>query len=185
MSTSTRITLHDYHEMIREGRFEPREEHHVELIYGEIIPMSPVGPPHCEYLNRVLDSLYRKVPKKRASVRVQQPIELPALESEPEPDLVLVRPGSYLGRHPLPDEVLLLIEVSDTSLARDRGLKADLYASAGIADYRIVNVLDQCIEVRRDPHDGNYRSIETFRSGQEARPLALPDAALTLERLFT
>jgi hypothetical protein len=48
-----------------------------------------------------------------------------------------------------------------------------------------VNVLDQCIEVRRDPHDGNYRSIETFRSGQEARPLALPDAALTLERLFT
>jgi Uma2 family endonuclease len=184
MSTSTRITLDQYHEMIRQGLFEPREEHHVELLEGEITPMSPVGPPHSSFLSLLNEWSLRRLPKKAVWVRVQDPVEIPELDSEPEPDLVWAKRADYSERHPLPQDVLLLIEISDSSLPKDRGIKAQVYAKAGIADYWIVNVLDQCIEVRRDPHDDSYHSVEVFRAGQEVRPLAFPDVALAVARIF-
>lgn len=184
MSTSTRITADQYHAMIRRGEFEPREEHHVELLYGEIVNMSPIGPPHSSLITRLLEWSFRSLLDAQAVVRPQCPIGIPALDSEPEPDLVWALPEDYSVNHPRPNEVLLLIEISYSSLTKDRGLKARLYAEAGIADYWIVNLVDRCVEVRREPKDGDYRSVESYRAGQEVRPLAFPEVALAVARVF-
>src|SRR5262249_46193319 len=133
MSTSTRITVEQYDEMIRKGLFEPREEHHVELIYGEIVPMSPIGPPHHSTVDELAEWSFDTAPREAVRVRVQGPVAIPGLDSEPEPDLVWARRHVYSDEHPGPQDILLLIEVSDSSLDKDRGLKARLYAEAGIS----------------------------------------------------
>ena len=184
MSTSTRVTLARYHEMIRRGLFEPREEHHVELLYGEIVPMSPIGPPHDNTITELTEWSYESFPPKTIRIIVQGAVTIFEFESEPEPDLVWARRQDYSQRHPEPADVLLVVEVSDSSLAKDRGLKARLYAEAGITDYWIVNLKGRCVEVRRDPQGPAYRSVEVFRAGQKVRPLAFPDVALPLERVF-
>jgi Uma2 family endonuclease len=184
MSTSTRITVEQYHEMIRQGVFEPREEHHVELIYGEILPMSPIGSPHNDVISELTEWSFETLPSKAVRVMVQGSIGIPALQSEPEPDVVWARSRRYFNRLPRPDEILLLIEVADSSLAKDRGLKAKLYAEAGIADYWIVNLPDRAVEVRRDPQGSAYRSLTVFQLGQDVHPLAFPDVALPVARLF-
>lgn len=184
MSTSTRITLEQYHAMIERGDFEPREEHHVELIYGEITPMSPTREPHACAVDFLAEWSFDQAPRDAVRVRVQGPFGIPALDSEPEPDLFWARRADYSTRHPRPAEILLVIEVSDSSLARDRGLKARLYAEAGIADYWLANIPDRCAEVRRDPRGSEYRSVQVYRKGQQVRLLAAPGAALDVDRLF-
>lgn len=184
MSTTTRVTFEQYEELVLQGAFEPREEHHVELLYGEIVPMSPIGPPHNDAIAELLEWSTEILPPKTVRVHAQGPIGVPGLDSEPEPDLVWAVRNKYRNRHALPHEILLLIEVAESSLAKDRGLKARLYAEAGIADYWIVNLAEHCIEVRRDPVGGAYQSVETYRAGQEVRPLAFPDAALPVDRVF-
>lgn len=184
MSTSTRVTMDQYDAMIRRGVFEPREEHHVELIYGEILPMSPIGPPHYHTVCELTEWSFEVLTPKTVRVGVQGPIGIPALDSEPEPDLVWVRRKNYRVQHPRPEDVLLIVEVADSSLAKDRGLKARLYAEAGIADYWVVNLPDRTVEVRRDPHGPDYRSVASFGVGQEVRPLPFPAAALPVSRLF-
>lgn len=185
MSTSTRITMEQYDEMIRQGRFEPREEHHVELIYGEITPMSPIGATHHEIVMDLNEWSFEVLPRAAARISVQGPIGIPALDSEPEPDILWTRRRKYNAAHPRPTDVLLVIEVSDSSLDKDRGLKARLYAEAGIADYGIVNIPERCVEVHREPRGSAYGSIAAFRPGQEVRPLSFPDVVLPVQRLFS
>ena len=184
MSTTTRVTYAQYEEMIRQGVFEPREEHHVELIYGEIVPMSPIGNPHCSVVDRLNDWSVRSLPEGVAWVRCQGSLGIPELESVPEPDFSWLRHDDYFDKTPGPADVFLVVEVADSSLAKDRGLKARLYAEAGLSDYWIVNVPARCIEVRRDPRDGAYQSVVTYRAGQLVRPLAFPDVALPVASLF-
>lgn len=184
MSTSTRITIEQYDEMIRRGDFEPREEHHVELIYGEIIPMSPIGAPHNDVVSDLTEWSFEVLPPKVVRVFSQGAIGIPALDSEPEPDIVWTRRQSYRTQHPRPDDILLLIEVSDSSLGKDRNLKAKLYAEAGIADYWIVNLQENCVEVHRDPQGSVYRSVEIVKVGQDVRSLSFPDAVLPVARIF-
>jgi Uma2 family endonuclease len=184
MSTTTRITLEQYDEMIRQGVFEPREEHHVELIQGEVRDRSPIGPPHSVIVGIMNEWSIRQLPGDLITVRVQQPIGIPALDSEPEPDLVVARRGDYFIHHPRPADIPLVVEVADTSLAFDRGAKAALYAAADIQDYWIVNWPQRCVEVSRMPHEGRYTSLQTLHPGQEVRPLAFPDVALPVSRLF-
>jgi Uma2 family endonuclease len=174
-----------YDEMIRQGRFAPREEHQVELIYGEITPMSPIGPPHNETVMELNEWSFEVLPLAAARVAVQGPIGIPALDSEPQPDIIWIRRRKYNAMHPFPNDVLLVIEVSDSSLDKDRGLKARLYAEAGIIDYWIVNLPDRCVEVRRDPRGPTYASVEVFRPGQIVRPLAFPEVVLPVDRLFS
>jgi Uma2 family endonuclease len=184
MSLTTRVSFQEYEEMIRRGEFEPREEHHVELIYGEVLPMSPIGPRHDSTVDDLAEWSFDNAPRESVRVRVQGSLGIPGLGSLPEPDLAWLRRQDYASRRPTPADVLLLIEVADSSLARDRGLKAQLYAEAGIADYWLVSLSDRCVEVRRDPEGKSYRHVEAFRAGQEVRPLAFPEVALAVDRLF-
>jgi len=139
------ITVAEYHKMIQAGILG--EDERVELLYGKIIPTSPVGSQHSTCVKR-LNRLFSRSVGDRAIVSVQDPIQIPD-HSEPEPDVALLRPplSTYEARHPLPKEVLLIVEVSDSSLAKDRAVKLPLYASAGIPEVWLVDLAHSQIQV--------------------------------------
>ncbi|WP_435019762.1 Uma2 family endonuclease [Tundrisphaera sp. TA3] len=190
MSTSTRITVEEYAAMIERGDFEPREQHRVELIRGEIVPkdprgpMSPINSPHIAALFELTDWSYEVLPRGLARVSVQSSVQIEALDSETEPDLAWLARRDYRAEKPTSADVLLVIEVSDTTLKKDRTTKAALYAEAGIRDYWIVNIPGRCIEVHRDPEAAAYRSITPYADAEVVHPLAVPGAALPVARIF-
>ncbi len=100
------------------------------------------------------------------------------------PDIAWMRRRDYSKQRPLAEDVLLVIEVSDSTVSRDRNKKGKLYAAARIADYWIVNVRKRCLEIRRDPQGNAYRTVQTLERGEEARPLAFPDVVLPVSRIF-
>jgi Uma2 family endonuclease len=184
MSTSTRITIEQYNAMIERGVFDPREDHHVELIEGEIVPMSPIGVRHGDIVDELQEWSIDNAPRDQVRVRCQNPIGLPALVSVPEPDLAWVRRRSHRKVHPQAADVFLIVEVAETSLPFDRGRKARIYATVGIADYWIVNIPGSCVEVRRDPQGGAYQSIQTFHAGESIPLLAFPEVAFPVDAIF-
>jgi Uma2 family endonuclease len=137
------ITRAEYDDLVRRGALE---EARVELLHGRIVSMSPIGTAHV-YSVTQLGRLLVEALGRRATVRVQAPFAAPD-ESEPEPDVAVVAPGDYLDDHP--GTAWLIVEVADSSLARDRA-KASLYAAAGVAEYWIVNLVDGVVEVHREP----------------------------------
>ncbi len=118
-------------------------------------------------------------------VSAQNPLRLDDY-SEPEPDLMLLRPApdDYTSRHPLPEDVILLIEVSDTTLDYDRREKLPAYGRAGIPEVWILNLSDRTIEVYREPLFTGYGSVQTLRAGDTAVPLAFADAAVEVSALL-
>lgn len=172
-----RVTVAEYHRMIRDGYFANDER--CELIDGMILEKMPKDPPHESALNRARKLIERALPP-RTTVRIQSPITLPA--SEPEPDIVVALgdDGDYESRHPFPEDICIVIEVSDTSLLLDRGIKSDVYVRAGIAVYLIVNVAEQSIEMRSEPREGRYTKSATFTSGQRLE-LTLAGAPVALD----
>lgn len=180
MSTITKVTVEEYDRMIKEGAFEPREEHYVELIRGDIRQMSPIYPPHESALDYLVYWSVKNTPEDRVWIRNQNSLGIPELESIPQPDLFWVRKRDYSKVRPAVEDVFLLIEVADSSLGFDRGKKADLYAEAGIADYWIANVKQQVIEVRRQPREGHYQQLETYAVGQSVSPLEFPEIKLAV-----
>jgi Uma2 family endonuclease len=160
------------------------EDDRVELIEGEIVEMSPLGPQHAACVDRLNRSLQRLV-QDRAIVRVQNPIRLGEY-SQPQPDITLVQPRDdfYAGGHPEPEDVLLLIEVSESSLAYDRDVKLPLYARAGIVEVWLVALLPQVVEVYRAPSESGYGEKRTYRRGQTIAPAHLPDAELAVDRVL-
>src|SRR6185369_10948501 len=117
-------------------------------------------------------------PRKEIAIRVQTTLRMPQQNSAPEPDLVWVRRRNYSQKHPEPSDVLLVVEVAESSLAEDRGEKLRLYAEAGIADYWIVNLIDSTIEIFRQPIGGSYAWSATLATGETVAPLCLPGANL-------
>jgi Uma2 family endonuclease len=176
-----RFTVSEYEEMIRRGIL--KEDLPVELIFGEVVAKMPVGSLHgacVKRLNRRLTDLVGD----RAIVSVQDPVRL--AESEPEPDLALLAPRAdyYASGTPGAADVLLVIEVADTSLDDDRELKGFLYSKAGIGEYWIVNLVDRCLEIYRRPRpDGTYADARTLRPGDTADVLALPGLTLAVADL--
>lgn len=184
MSISTRITLAEYERMISAGAFEgglirPR----IELIDGELREMSPINEPHAGAVTTLTEWSIENRPKDLVLVRVQCPIAIPDRESAPEPDIAWVARKDYRS-YPNPGDILLIIEVADSSLPYDCGEKADLYASAGIADYWVVNIADRSTEVFRQPQNGHYVAHEVFKAQDAIHPLAFPDVTLTVAILF-
>lgn len=178
----TRYSVDDYEEMIRLGVLA--ENDRVELIRGQILAKIPIGPRHAASVKRLIRSIVPQV-IGRATVGGQDPIRLP--DSEPEPDLSVVRerPDCYESGHPRPADILLIAEVSDSSLDEDRTVKKALYAEAGIVEYWIVNLVDDCLEIHRDPRpDGTYRDVRILRRGNMAEIAGLPGVVVAVAEIL-
>ena len=166
-----RFTREDYHTMAEAGILG--EDDRVELIAGEIIVQMPIGSAHASAVKR-LNQLLTRVADGRCIISVQDPVALD-LFSEPEPDLALLRPRPdyYANAHPGPADVLLIIEVADTSLAFDREEKIPLYAAAGIPEVWLVDLADRSLCVFRRPDHGTYAEVTRHR----------PDATIAIPGL--
>ena len=147
--------------------------------------MTPPKPPHEDAVDLLMYWSVDNAPRDQVRVRVQNSLGIPEFDSVPEPDLAWMRHRSYRERRPEPDDVLLLIEVAESSPKSDRTEKAQLYAEAGVADYWIVNLIDLCIETFRKPVDGQYQDRQTYGLGQSLKPLAFPDVTLEVNCVFT
>jgi Uma2 family endonuclease len=161
-----RITVDQYHRMIASGVLT--KEDRCELIHGLLVEKPRINPHHAVVVSR-LTRWFVTALGAAFVVRVQLPITLS--DSEPEPDLVLAagQDGDYVGHHPEPRDILLLIEVSDSSLADDQGTKLRLYAREKVGQYWIVNLRDRVVEVYTDPRGGKkptYRVRVEYRPGQ-------------------
>jgi Uma2 family endonuclease len=167
----------EYDRMVAQGWFE---DERIELLQGVLVKMSPQGPRHVS-ITRSLTELLVLAIRKRAQVQIQGPLALND-DSEPEPDVALV-PRGYSDE--LPGEAHLVIEVADSSLGKDRGVKARLYAAAGISEYWIANVVDQAVEVHRNPRDGAYRETYVCRSGDTLTVVAFPDVHIAVDEIFS
>ena len=172
--TRRRFTVHDYHRMGEAGILH--EDDRVELIEGEIVEMAAIGTRHLACVNQLTRLLVRGVGDE-AIVSVQNPARLDE-HSEPQPDLTALRVRDYREALPVPEDVLLLIEVSDTTLRYDRGVKLPLYARASIREVRIVDLPGETIERHADPSGEGYRRVERARRGEALAPLAFPKLSL-------
>jgi Uma2 family endonuclease len=177
-----RFSVKDYYRMAETGVLRP--DARVELLDGEIIDMSPIGPFHGS-VTKYLTQLFTAAAKGRWITAVQDPVRLDD-HSEPQPDLMLLKPipDFYRKSHPRPEDVFLLIEVSDTTLATDRDQKLPAYGRAGIAEVWIVNLNEELIEVYREPHFTGYNSKTVLRAGDHASPRAFPDATVDVAALL-
>ncbi len=161
-----------------------RSDERTELIDGEIIVMPPIGPGHAAGNSRAERSFHRRF-GDRSVVRSQIPIHLPD-DSEPQPDIVLAQPQpeGYRAAHPRPEDILLLVEICDTTLAKDREVKLPLYARAGIPETWLMNLPDDRIEVYRDPAPEGYRSITLVAHDGAVTPLAFPEITIPCAELL-
>jgi Uma2 family endonuclease len=184
MSTVAHFSLDHFEHMVEVGAFTGKFEKRLELLRGEIVMLSPIGPPHHNCLILLTDWSYEVVPREKFAISVQGPIRIPASDSEPQPDLVWVVRRDYSKVHAEPHEVLLLVEVADTSLETDRREKLEIYAEAGIQEYWIVNLIDEQIEVHRKPNGRTYHERSVYRGNAKISPLTLPSAILQPSRLF-
>ncbi len=163
-----RFSVEQYHRMGEIGLLTP--EHRVEFLEGLVVNKMNVNPPHGNAMELVDDEIRRVLPK---NWRVRSQLPVTTLDSEPEPDfaIVLTGPRDRKGRHPNPDEVGLVVEVADSSLARDRGPKARLYARAEVPTYWIVNLIDRQVEVYTDPtgpcDEPKYATLTNYVAGSE------------------
>jgi Uma2 family endonuclease len=182
VQTTHRFTVTDYHRMAETGVLRP--DARVELLDGRIIDMSPIGPLHGGVVKR-LNRHFHHLSRGRWLVSTQDPVRLDEF-SEPEPDVMLLKPApdDYTSRHPRPEDVFLLIEVSDTTLELDREEKLPAYGRAGIPEVWIVNLNDGTIEVFREPHFAGYTTKAVFRGGDQVSPAAFPDAAVDVAELL-
>lgn len=176
------LTVDEFHRMGDAGIFRP--DARTELIDGEIIEMAPIGAPHAGITKRLIDIFSRQI-GGAAIIDAQDPVVLGS-SSEPQPDLALLRPREdfYVKSHPRCEDVLLLIEIADTTLTYDRDTKIPLYAQAGIREVWLIDINGRHVDVYRQPEDGRYttqrRAMDIGRMGTEA----LPDVSFDLATLF-
>ena len=170
--TQRLFTIEEYHRMAEAGILH--EDDRVELIEGKIIQMAAIGSRHAACVKRLVKLLVREIGDSGV-VGAQDPIILPD-SSEPEPDVTVLRPRDdfYAAGHPIPEDVLLLIEVSDTSLEYDREIKLPLYARAGIPEVWIVNLAGSDILTYSRPESGSYEEVNLARHGDRISSQVLP-----------
>ena len=180
--THHRFSVAEYDQMIDRGILT--EDDRVELIRGEIVEKMSIGDEHIACVNR-LTRLLVKLFDERAIVSVQNPVRL--ADSEPEPDLVLLTPKAdfYASGKPQAADVLLLIEVADSSLELDREDKRSLYAENGIQEYWIINLIDRTIETFRQPQEnGRYLNTRVVRPGANLEIGALAGSTIEVSQIL-
>ena len=177
-----RFNVNEYYRMAETGVLRP--DARVELLDGKIIDMSPIGPFHGGVTN-YLNQIFTTASKSRWLMSVQNPVRLDD-HSEPQPDIMLLKPASdfYRKRHPQPEDVFLLVEISDSTLETDQEDKLPAYGRAGVAEVWIVNLNELTVEVYREPNFTGYGSKTILQAGDQARPLAFPDVAVDVTELL-
>ena len=176
-----RFTVAEYYAMAEAGILTEKDR--VELLDGEIVVTAPIGNRHAfcvDWLNR----FWILALAERAIVRIQNPVRLND-SSEPEPDITLLvwKDDFYVSGHPGPQDVLLLIEVADSTVDFDRNQKLQLYARAGITEVWIVNLQDRRVETYSEPEGDQYGNIRHYGPGESVSPVSFPDIALEVERI--
>lgn len=181
--TRRALTVAEYHRMGEVGILH--EDDRVELIEGELVAMTPIGSNHSGTINTLNRALVMAV-GDRGVVAVQNPVQLDDL-SEPQPDFSILKPRAddYRRATPRPDEVLLIIEVADSSLAYDRAVKQALYARHGIPEFWIVNLQANNVEVCRTPVGEAYGDLSVVERDGTLEPMLLPGAAISAAALLT
>jgi Uma2 family endonuclease len=157
----------DYESLVAHGLFDDAR---VELLVGALVEVSPQGPRHADVVRRLGERLIRALPEGY-QVRTHSPLAL-SDDSEPEPDLAVVPEGDYRSKHPT--HAVLVIEVADSSLQKDRGIKTALYATAGIAEFWLVSLPESIVEVHRHPSAGRYSDVERIDARGQLAPAAFP-----------
>lgn len=168
--------------MGRAGIFSPEER--VELVCGEIIKMSPIGERHAATVN-VLDELVRERLGRSVTISVQNPVLLDNF-SAPQPDILVLkrRDDFYRHAHPRPEDVLLIIEVSDATLEYDMKVKVPLYARAGIPETWVVNLHGEQVKAYADPVEGAYQTVTSYARGDELQSRSLAALRLSVAELL-
>jgi Uma2 family endonuclease len=182
-TTDVRLwTVDEYYRMAAAGIITPDER--VELIEGQVIPMSPKNPPHAA-TNLSAADVFRKLLSGKALIRIQDPVSL-SLYSELEPDIAVVSIDSqlYRDRHPIPDDIFLLVEVADTTLNRDTQQKAQIYAKAKIADYWVLDVNSRQVYMFREPLDNRYTQQIILDENGTISLVAFGEVEVKVEELF-
>jgi Uma2 family endonuclease len=176
-----RFTVAEYHQMIATGILG--EDEHVELLEGEIVEISPQDKPHARAMAK-LNRWFTRALSDEYVVRPQLPLTLP--DSEPEPDLAIVRADDEAAAERHPRTALLVIEVTDSSARHDLVVKAQIYARAGIPEYWLVLVKQRVIAVLRDPDAaaGVYRDRLTVTVASTLTPSAVPGPVIEVRALF-
>jgi len=173
--TTHRFNVTEYYRLGELGLLDQRTE----LIEGIIVDMEPIGPWHAS-IGDILSKLFIEQAQDRYKVRVQYPIDL-GPQSQPQPDLVLYRPGTYRDRHPNPADIFLVVEISDRTLEFDLNEKRALYANAGIAEYWVIDVKSK--QVQAFVRDGNELK-QAPTPASRISPKAFPDVNVDLSQLF-
>ncbi|MDB9510405.1 Uma2 family endonuclease [Kamptonema animale CS-326] len=173
------FTVQEYHLMIEAGIFANNDR--VELIEGEIIEMAAIGTRHATCVRRLIRR-FSVIPEEAAILDVQDPIQLTE-RTEPQPDLVLLQPRAdyYATAHPMPSEILLLVEVSDSTIDFDRDVKVPNYARSGIREVWLWDLEANCLEVYREPMANGYGLMQRFERGEMVSPLAFPDFEVSID----
>jgi len=176
------FTVDEYYRMAEAGILDP--DARLELIEGEILEMSPVGTRHVACVNRA-NALFVKRFGDRAIVSVQNPLRL-SNYTEPQPDIVVLKPRDdyYEEKRIVWEDALLVIEVSDTTIRRDRDLKLPLYAKAGVSELWIEDLRRNTLFVYRDPGPATYGQSLTLHRGDSISLLAFPDIAINVDELI-
>lgn len=170
------FTTSEYHTMLEAGIL--KEGCRLELIEGEIWEMAPIGSPHAGCVARA-DRLFQRALGDDVIISVQNPLCLDDF-SEPEPDIQVLRfrPDFYSEAHPAPGDVLLVVEIADSSLEYDRKVKIELYARHGIPEAWLVNLREGVLEIHRRPTPRGYMEVRRFWSGEAVSPQAFPEVVV-------
>lgn len=177
------LTINHFQKMIETGIFD--EDEHIELIEGELIAMAPIGPVHSSK-TRKLNRLFSQAVGDLAIVDIQNPIILDD-NSEPEPDLTLLRPRDdfYETANPTANDVLLLVEVADSTLSYDKQTKIPLYARHGIPEVWLINIPNNQVEIYLKPSFEGYRQILLPEKHEQISPTLLPVLSIKVLDIMT
>ncbi|WP_414620061.1 Uma2 family endonuclease [Calothrix sp. CCY 0018] len=185
--TAKRFTIDEYNRLAELGFFH--EDDRVELIRGEIISMAAKGTLHSTFSRRLIRELSKLI-VNRGTLQSQDPISINP-DSEPEPDVAILqnKDDDYLNSHPTSQDVLLLIEIADSSLKYDQEVKLQLYAEAGISDYWIFNLIENCLETYNEPYQDlqgkfGYRRKVIYLPNETINLPCFPELALDLSKIF-
>ena len=177
------FTVEEYHQMAEAGILS--EDDRVELIDGEIIQMSPIGHRHMVCVNRA-NTLFIQAFGNGAVVSPQNPVRL-TVWTEPQPDLVVFKPRAdfYAKKEPVPEDVLFMVEIAETTLSYDRKIKLPRYAAAGIPEFWIGDLKNDILHVYRNPGRETYNIALILHPSESILPLAFPDVTFQVSELLS